>query len=114
MKIVVRMIHFSMFGIGVPKLISKGTCNQVIVGLLVTGYGYANFSLLSIGREIFKWIALKSNSAFVIFGVVGLVSFTAITPRTDSLYDNVSLIGCLIIGILGVATIKLLKLPRLM
>jgi hypothetical protein len=80
---------------------------------MVIGYDRAGFSLLLIGVEICKWIAFITNAVFVIFGVVGLVYFTAILPITDGLFDKVALIGCLIIGLLGVATIKLLKLPRL-
>ena len=113
MKIAVSIIHFLMFGIGVTKLISGRSYNQVIVCLLVIGYGCAGFSLLSIEGEIFKRIALITNAVFVIFVVVGLVYFTAILPITDGLFNKVALIGCLIIGLLGVATIKLLKLPRL-
>ena len=80
---------------------------------MVIGNGCAGFSLLLIRGEICKWIAFITNAVFVIFGVVGLVYFTAILPITDGLFDKVALIGCLIIGLLGVATIKLLKLPRL-
>ncbi len=113
MKIAVSIIHFLMFGIGVTKFISGGSYNQVIVCLLVIGYGCSGLRLLSIGGQIFKLVALITNAAFVIFGVVGLVYFTVILPITDGLFDKVALIGCLIIGLLGGATIKLLKLPNL-
>lgn len=112
MKIAVSIIHFLIFGIGVITLISGGSYNQVIVCLLVIGFGCANFSLLSIGREIRKWIALLNNTTFVIYGLVGMVYLAVILPTADGLFDKIALIGCLIIGLFGIATKKLLKLPR--
>jgi hypothetical protein len=80
---------------------------------MVIGYGCAGFSLLLIGGEICKWIAFITNTTFVIYGLVGMVYLAVIPPIIVGLFDKVALIGCLIIGLLGVATIKQLILSSL-
>ena len=66
-------------------------------------------SLLRKGKFSYAFI---TNTTFVIYGLIGMVYLAVILPIKVGLFDKVPWIGCLIIGLLGVATIKLLKLPR--
>jgi len=76
-----------------------------------TGYwiGLLGLSLLSIGGKIFKWIAIVTNSIFVVFSLVGIVHFAIISPLSGGVFDTVALVGCIIFGVVGGVTVKLLK-----
>jgi type II secretory pathway component PulF len=56
---------------------------------MVIGYGCAGFSLLSIEREIRKWIAFITNTTFVIYGLIGMVYLAVILPIKVGLFDKV-------------------------
>lgn len=98
---------------GIFQLLAGGKYNPSITLLLVVGYGCSGFSLLSIGGGIFKWIAIVTNSIFVVFSLVGIVYFAVISPLSGGVFDTVALVACIIFGVVGGLTIKLLKLPRL-
>jgi type II secretory pathway component PulF len=56
---------------------------------MIIGYGCAGFSLLSIEREIRKWIAFITNTTFVIYGLIGMVYLAVILPIKVGLFDKV-------------------------
>ena len=56
---------------------------------MVIGYGCAGFSLLSIEREIRKWISFITNTTFVIYGLIGMVYLAVILPIKVGLFDKV-------------------------
>ena len=109
MKIAICLIHFFMSIMGVFQLLAGSKFHPAIPLLLVVGYGCSGFSLISIGRELFKWIAIVTNSIFVVFSLVGIVHFAIISPLSGGVFDTVALVGCIIFGVVGGITIKLLK-----
>ena len=109
MKIVISLVHFFMCIIGTIQQLAGSEYNPAIPLLLVVGYGCSGFSLLSVGGKIFKWIAIVTNSIFVVFSLVGIVHFAIISPLSGGVFDTVALVGCIIFGIVGGVTVKLLK-----
>ena len=75
MKIAVSLIHFLMCLLGVFQIISGSEFHTAISFPLVIGYGCSGFSLMSIGGQIFKSIAIVTNIVFVVFSMIGLVLF---------------------------------------
>ena len=113
MKIAISLIHFLMFILGIIQLLAGSKFHPIGSLLLVVGYGCSGFSLLSIGGQIFKWIAFVTNSIFVVFSLVGIVYFAIISPVSGGIFDTVALVACIIFGVVGGVTIKLLKMPFL-
>lgn len=109
MKITISLIHFFMCIMGVFQLLTGSKFHPIVSLLVVVGYGCSGFSLLSIGGKIFKWIAIVTNSIFVVFSLVGIVHFAFISPLSGGIFDTVALVGCIIFGVVGGVTIKLLK-----
>ena len=109
MKIAVCLVHFFMCIIGIFQLLSGSKFHPIASLLVVVGYGCSGFSLISIGGQIFKWIAIVTNSIFVVFSLVGIVHFSIISPLSGGLFDTVALMGCIIFGVVGGISIKLLK-----
>ena len=109
MKIAVSLIHFLMCLLGVFQIISGSEFHTAISFPLVIGYGCSGFSLMSIGGQIFKSITIVTNTVFVVFSMIGLVYFAIISPISGGVFDTVALMGCIIIGVVGGFTIKLLK-----
>jgi len=108
MKIAICLIHFFMCIMGIFQLLAGSKYNPAITLLLVVGYGCSGFSLLSIGGKIFKWIAIVTNSIFVVFSLVGIVHFAIISPLSGGIFDTVALVGCIIFVVVGGVTVKLL------
>ena len=108
MKIAICLIHFFMCIMGIFQLLAGSKYNPAITLLLVVGYGCSGFSLLSIGGKIFKWIAIVTNSIFVVFSLVGIVHFAIISPLSGGIFDTVALAGCIIFVVVGGLTVKLL------
>ena len=113
MKIAVSLIHFLMCILGIFQLLAGSKFHPTYSLLLVVGYACSGFSLLSIGGKIFKWIAIATNSIFVVFSLVGIVYFAVISPLSGGIFDTVALMACIIFGVVGWLTIKLLKIPFL-
>ena len=113
MKIAFCLIHFFMCIMGIFQLLAGSKYNPAITLLLVVGYGCSGFSLLSIGGKIFKWIAIVTNSIFVVFSLVGIVHFAIISPLSGGIFDTVALVGCIIFVVVGGVTLKLLTIPFL-
>ena len=112
MKIATSLIHFFMCIMGVFQLLAGSKFHPAISLSLVIGYGCSGFSLVSIGRELFKWIAIVTNSIFVLFSLAGMVYSGIISPLSGGVLDTVALVGCIIIGVVGGLTIMLLiKVP---
>ena len=109
----ISLIHFFMCILAIFQLLAGGKYNPAINLLLVLGYGCSGFSLLTIGGEIFKWIAIATNSIFVVFSVVGIVYFAVISPLSGEIFDTVALVGCIIFVVVGGVTLKLLTIPFL-
>ena len=109
MKIAVCLVHFFMCIIGIFQLLAGSKFHPIASLLVVVGYGCSGFSLLSIGGKIFKWIAIVTNSIFVVFSLVGIVHFAIISPLSGGIFDTVALMGCIIFGVVGGITVKLLK-----
>jgi hypothetical protein len=65
---------------GIFQLLTGSKFHPIVSLLVVVGYGCSGFSLLSIGGKIFKWIAIVTNSIFVVFSLVGIVYFAVISP----------------------------------
>ena len=93
---------------GVFQLLAGSKFHPAIPLLLVVGYGCSGFSLISIGRELFKWIAIVTNSIFVVFSLAGIVHFGIISPLSGGVLDTVALVGCIIFVVVGGVTVKLL------
>ena len=108
MKIAISLIHFLMCILGIFQLLAGSEFHPTYSLLVVVGYGCSGFSLLSIGGKIFKWIAIATNSIFVVFSVVGIVYFAVISPLSGGVFDTVALVACIIFGVIGGVTVKLL------
>jgi len=113
MKILFSLIHFFMFGIGCIQLILGNMPYPVVGIILLIGYFCSGLSLFSIGGKMLKWIAIFTNAIFLIICILGLVYLGIISPLTGGTFDTVGLIGCVIIGLVGGFTIKLLKIQML-
>ena len=112
-RIAISIIHFLMFSLALFQLIAGSKYHPAISLLLVIGYGCSGFSLFSIGGVIFRWIAFAQNSILLVLASLGTVYFSIISPLNGGVFDTVGLVGCLIIGLIGGFTIKLLKKPTL-
>ena len=113
LKILLVIIHFLMFSLCLFQLIAGNQFSTVILCFLVIGYGCSGFSLLSIGGQIFKWIAFIMNAIYLVFCLVGLIYFAIISPLSGGVFDTVALVGSIVFGVVGGVTIKLLKMPFL-
>ena len=80
MKIAISLVHLFMCIMGFFQLLTGSKFHPIASLLLVVGYGCSGFSLLSIGGKIFKWIAIVTNSIFVVFSLVGIVHFAVTSP----------------------------------
>ena len=109
MKIAISLVHFFMCIMGFFQLLTGSKFHPIASLLVVVGYGCSGFSLLSVGGKIFKWIAILTNSIFVVFSLVGIVHFAVTSPLSGGVFDTVALVGCIIFGIVGGVTVKLLK-----
>ena len=109
MKIAISLVHFFMCIMGFFQLLTGSKFHPIASLLVVVGYGCSGFSLLSVGGKIFKWIAIVTNSIFVVFSLVGIVHFAVTSPLSGGVFDTVALVGCVIFGIVGGVTVKLLK-----
>ena len=109
MKIAISLVHFFMCIMGFFQLLTGSKFHPIASLLVVVGYGCSGFSLLSVGGKIFKWIAIVTNSIFVVFSLVGIVHFAVTSPLSGGVFDTVALVGCVIFGVVGGVTVKLLK-----